>query len=139
VTYSLSFNVEHNYSATEGISVLVTLRHGQDKVSFDADVDTGSTFCIFNRGHAETLGLNVESGNATRFKTVMGSFDAYGHMLTLEMLGSSFDVTVYFAAHESFNRNVLGRRGWLDQVRLGIVEYEGKLYLSRYDESDVTT
>jgi hypothetical protein len=76
VTYSLSFNVEHNYSATEGISVLVTLRHGQDKVSFDADVDTGSTFCIFNRGHAETLGLNVESGNATRFKTVMGSFDA---------------------------------------------------------------
>jgi len=85
------------------------------------------------------LGLNVESGNATRFKTVMGSFDAYGHMLTLEMLGYSFDVTVYFAAHESFNRNVLGRRGWLDQVRLGIVEYEGKLYLSRYDESDVTT
>ena len=28
----------------------------------------------------------------------------------------------------------LGRRGWLDQVRLGIVEYESKLYLSRYGE-----
>ena len=49
-------------------------------------------------------------------------------------LGSSFDVTVYFAAHESFTRNVLGRRGCLDQVRLGIVEYESKLYLSRYGE-----
>lgn len=134
MTYSLSFDVEHNYSAAEAISVLVTLRHGQDKVSFDADVDTGSTFCIFNRGHAETLGLNVESGNPTRFRTVMGSFDAYGHTLTLETLGYSFDVTVYFAAHEFFTRNVLGRRGWLDQVRLGIVEYEGKLYLSRCDE-----
>lgn len=64
----------------------------------------------------------------------MGSFDAYGHMVSLETLGYSFDVTVYFAAHESFTRNVLGRRGWLDQVRLGLVEYESKLYLSRYSE-----
>ena len=134
LTHNLNFKVEHDYSAAEGISVLVILRHGQDRVSFDADVDTGSTFCIFNRGHAETLGLDVESGNPTRFKTVTGTFDAYGHTLTLETLGYSFDVTVYFAAHESFTRNVLGRRGWLDQVRLGIVEYEGKLYLGRYGE-----
>jgi hypothetical protein len=134
VTHSLNFDVEHDYSGADGISVLVTLGHGQDKVSFDADVDTGSTFCIFNRGHAETLGRNVESENPTRFKTVTGSFDAYGHTVTLETLGYSFDVTVYFAAHESFKRNVLGRRGWLDQVRLGLVKYESKLYLSRYGE-----
>ncbi|MGH9428036.1 MAG: hypothetical protein ACRD2L_17270 [Terriglobia bacterium] len=134
MTFSLSFDVEHDYSAADAVRILVPLRHGQDRVSFDADVDTGSTFCIFNRGHAETLGLSVESGNLTRFKTVMGSFDAYGHALTLETLGYSFDVTVYFAAHESFTRNVLGRSGWLDQVRLGIVEYESKLYLSRYGE-----
>jgi hypothetical protein len=133
VIVSLNFDVEHDYSGTEAITVLVTLRYGQDKVSFDANVDTGSTFCIFNRGHAETLGLNVESGEPTRFKTVTGSFDAYGHALTLETLGYSFDVTVYFAAHEGFIRNVLGRRGWLDQVRLGLVEYESKLYLSRYE------
>lgn len=134
MTHSLNFVVEHDYSGADGISVLVTLRHGQDRVSFDADVDTGSTFCIFNRGHAETLGLSVESGELTRFKTVTGSFDAYGHTVTLETLGYSFDVTVYFAAEESFTRNVLGRRGWLDQVRLGLVEYESKLYLSRHDE-----
>ena len=134
MTHSLDFVVEHDYSGAAGISVLVTLRHGPDKVSFDADVDTGSTFCIFNRGHAETLGLSVESGELTRFKTVTGSFDAYGHMLTLETLGYSFDVTVYFAALQSFTRNVLGRRGWLDQVRLGLVDYESRLYLSRYGE-----
>jgi hypothetical protein len=39
-------------------------------------------------------------------------------------------VTVYFAAHESFTRNVLGRRGWLDLVRLGQAEYVSKLYLA---------
>jgi hypothetical protein len=54
-------------------------------------------------------------------------------MPTLETLGYSFDVTVYFAADESFTRNVLGRHGWLDQVRIGIVDYESKLSLSRYD------
>ena len=86
MTHSLSFDVEHDYSGDSGISIPVTLRHGQDKVTFPADVDTGSTFCIFKRGHAETLGLSVESGEPTRFKTVTGSFDAYGHMLTLETL-----------------------------------------------------
>lgn len=134
MTHSLAFDVEHEYSGVNGISVPVTLRYGQDKVTFAADVDTGSTFCIFDRGHAETLGLKVEAGEPTRFKTVTGGFDAYGHTLTLETLGYSFDVTVYFAAHESFFRNVLGRRGWLDQVRLGLIEYESKLYLSRYSE-----
>jgi len=64
----------------------------------------------------------------------MGSFDAYGYMLTLEALGYSFDVTVYFAAHENFRRNVLGRRGWIDHVRLGLIEYESKLYLSGHSE-----
>jgi hypothetical protein len=134
VSHSLNFEVQHDYSSAESISIPVTLRHGPDKVSFDADLDTGSTFCIFNRGHGETLGLNVESGNPTRFQTVTGSFDAYGHTVTLETLGYSFDVTVYFAAHEGFQRNVLGRHGWFDQVCLGVIECQSKLYLSQYDE-----
>lgn len=112
----------------------VTLRFGERTVNFPAQLDTGATYRVFERGYAETLGLSVESGVPLRFSTAMGSFDAYGHTLTLETLGYSFDVTVYFAAHESFARNVLGRRGWLDQVGLGIVEYESKLYLSRYGE-----
>jgi hypothetical protein len=32
-------------------------------------------------------------------------------------------------------RNVLGRRGWLDRVRLGIVDYESALYLSALHEA----
>jgi hypothetical protein len=128
----LSFDTEYDYSAVEAIELPVILRHGTDEVLSDAYLDTGSSSCIFKRGHAEMLGLNVESGHAVRFETSTGSFDAYGHMLTLETLGYSIDAMVYFAAHEYFRRNVLGRRGWLDRVRLGLVEYESKLYLSRY-------
>ena len=67
-----------------------------------------------------------------RFNTVTGGFNAYGHIVTVKTFGHSFDVMVYFAAFEAFTRNVLGRRGWLDQVQLGLVEYESTLYLNRY-------
>jgi hypothetical protein len=132
--HHLDFDTLHAYGTDkDSVEVPVTPRFGQRTVSFPARLDTGASFCVFERGYAETLGLEVETGSALRFSTALGSFDAYGHMLTLETLGYSFDVTVYFAADESFTRNVLGRRGWLDQVRLGIVEYEGKLYLGRYN------
>ena len=131
----LEFDTLHTYGADkESIEVSVTLRSGDRFVTIPAQLDTGATFCIFERGYADTLGLSAQSGTPLRFSTAMGSFDAFGHTVTLETLGYSFDVTVYFAAHESFTRNVLGRRGWLDQVRLGLVEYESKLYLSRYGE-----
>ena len=133
MTHQLTFASAHDYG-TDAIIIPVMLRLGNAAARTDAYLDTGATFCVFKRSLAEPLGLEVETGEPLRLSTVTGSFDAYGHMLTLETFGYSFDVTVYFAAHESFTRNVLGRRGWLDQVRLGLVEYESKLYLSRYNE-----
>lgn len=134
MTHRLSFAVTYDYSAGDAIRLPVTLRSGGEEVRADAFVDTGATYCIFRREVAATLGIDVEAGAPVRVGTVTGGFDAYGHTLTLETLGYSFDVTVYFAAREGLPRNVLGRRGWLDQLRLGIVEHEGKLYVSRYDE-----
>ena len=135
MTHQLTFASVYDYG-TEAIIVPVELRLADKIVRTDAYLDTGATFCVFKRELATALGLEVETGTPLRLSTVTGSFDAYGHRLTLETLDYSFDVTVYFAAQQSFTRNVLGRRGWLDQVRLGIVEYESKLYLSRYDEQD---
>ena len=133
--HQLDFDTLHTYGTDKnGVEIPVTLRLGQNTVRFPARLDTGAAFCVFERGYAETLGLAVETGTPLRFSTAIGSFDVYGHTLTLETLGYSFDVTVYFAAEQSFTRNVLGRRGWLDQVRLGLVEYESKLYPSRYNE-----
>ncbi len=116
------------------LTLPVALSTGRNLVKFEAGVDTGASFCIFERGYGEALGLDVEAGMLTHVRTVTGSFDAYGHMLTLSTLGYSFDVIVYFAKDENFGRNVLGRRGWLDQVRLGLVDYESKLYISKYGD-----
>ena len=58
----------------------------------------------------------------------------YGHEVTLSVADFEFDTVVFFASDAEITRNVLGRFGWLDRVVLGLVDYEGRLYLSRYDE-----
>ena len=54
------------------------------------------------------------------------------HTITIEVLGILSEATVYFAADEFFTRSVLGKTGWLDRVKLGLVDYEAKLLLSPY-------
>jgi hypothetical protein len=137
VPHELSFDILHEYSASDaanGILLPIALSSGQSTVTLKASLDTGAAFCIFERGYGESLGLDVEAGLLTRFGTATGIFEAYGHTVTISAFGLTFEAMVYFAKEESYGRNVLGRRGWLDQVRVGIVEYESKLYLSRYDE-----
>lgn len=133
--HELSFDTEYTYP-TEDIGILVPVRLsvGGDFIDFDARVDTGASFCIFNRGYGEALGIDVEAGQPVQVGTATGMFDAFGHTLMLTTLGQSFEVMIYFAKEATFRRNVLGRRGWLDQVRLGIIDYDGKLYLSKYND-----
>lgn len=132
--YRLSFAVEHDYSLSEAITLPVLLRAADEEVRAEAYLDTGSTFCVFRRQLAEMLGMDVESGERVRLSAATGAFTTYGHSLILEAFGLAFETTIYFAEHEDFARNVLGRRGWLDRLRIGLVEYEGRLYVSRYDE-----
>ena len=117
-----------------GITVLVVLEYAGKEVDFEAKIDTGSTHCIFERKHAERLGIDVESGDKKRIGTATSYFDAYEHELTLNVLGIETVATVCFAKEESFTRNVLGRQGWLDRVKLGLIDYEGKLFLSEYNK-----
>ena len=105
------------------------------RYSVDAKLDTGSTFCVFQRRYAELLGLDVESGTAQRIRTVTGSFTAYGHEVTLTVGELEWQAVVYFAADESFPVNVVGRVGFLDRLRVGVVDYEQLLYLAAYDEA----
>lgn len=131
----LSFAESYNYDTLKiGITVPIKLFFGEKFVRLEAKVDTGAENCIFERTHAERLGIDVESGDLVVFNTAAGNFAAYGHELTLSVLGLETYAKVYFAKEESFTRNVLGRQGWLDRVKLGLIDYEGKLLLSAYRE-----
>ena len=135
MNHNLEFEKLVRYDAGKsGITVKVELRLGENYTVFDAKIDTGSTYCVFERLYGERLGIEIEKGLSERIGTADGSFQAFGHQLTLTVEGYEFDSTVYFAQDENFKRNVLGRHGWLDRVLIGINDYDGKLYLSRYED-----
>ena len=129
----IEFDILHEYSLYDtGITVDLILQNGNLKVDVVAKIDTGSTYCIFERHHGEGLDLDIEIGTPIEIGTATGSFRAYGHELTMTALGIETVSTVYFAESDYFDRNVLGRIGWLDRVKLGLIEQEGKLFLSEY-------
>lgn len=132
--HRLSFSTRHDYDTRKvGITVPVWLRSGENIINLEAKLDTGASCCIFRRALGQILGLDVESGSRREMSTVTGSFSVFGHEVTLTVLGIEIDTTVFFAASEHFNRDVLGREGWLDRVRVGLIDYDGSLYLNRYD------
>ena len=133
---TITFDKTHFYDTLKpGISLTATLHHGDESFECEAKLDTGSSHCIFKRSLGELLGLDLESSPAERISTITGGFPAYPHAIVLEVLGIRTEATVYFAAEEHFKRNVLGRTGWLDRVKLGLIDYEAKLLLSSYSEN----
>ena len=131
--YLIEFETIHNYDTLKtGITIPVTLGSGSLTVDFEAKLDTGSSHCIFERRFGENLGLEIENGTLEKFGTVTDGFFAFGHEIVLTVLEVETVSIVYFAKEVWFTRNVLGRQGWLDRVKLGLIDYQGKLLLSVY-------
>ena len=130
---SLEFDTTHQYTdAKDGINVPITLAIGRQSVELLAKLDTGAAHCVFERKYGEMLGLDVESGRLQRFRTVVGSFAAYEHEVTIQTLGIEFSAIVFFAQDATFSRNFLGRSGWLDRLRIGIIDYDRMLFVGPY-------
>jgi hypothetical protein len=131
---SLEFKTEFPYSEDfKGITVPVTLTASRD-VRLIATVDSGAKHCLFRAEYAEQLGLELHEGTTLTMSAADGGeITAYGHSVRVAVLDHSVESVVYFTDHPRFRRNVLGRDGWLDRFRFGLVHYDRKLYLSDYD------
>jgi hypothetical protein len=90
-------------------------------LDFDADLEYEETW-------ADILGL-PESGVERDYRTVTGSFRAVGHEIILETLGLQWQSLVFFHSMGNPAHAFVGRRGWLDRVRLGIVHRRRRLFL----------
>lgn len=106
----------------------------QEFYEVDVKLDTGSTFCVFHRRYADLLGIEVGRGTPQRMRAATGTFLAYGHDVLLSVEGIEWHATVFFAEDEFFPVSVVGRVGFLDRLRIGLVDYEQTLYLSAYDD-----
>lgn len=85
---NLDFRVGREYeSGLEGIIIPVHLLAAGREVELGARLDTGASSCLFDRSYADTLGLRVEDGVRQTYRTVMGTFTAYGHEVRIETFG----------------------------------------------------
>jgi Aspartyl protease len=135
MVYQMKFDHLLTYDVgAPGIGLEVIVKLSDVDMVIPAKLDTGASNSIFERRYGEQLGLLIESGYRQLFSTATGNFVAYGHNLTVNVAGIEFEATVFFAEDEHYNRNVVGRFGGMDHLKVGIVDYEGKLYLSSYDE-----
>ena len=133
--HRLSFRFKHAYTqSAPGIEIPIGLSVGSEEVRILAKIDTGASYCVFQRAHGEALGLEIESGMPLPMATATGQFLTYGHEVKLSCFAGEVESTVYFAQHSAFPRNVLGRIGWLDRYQLALVDHDGLLYLSPHDD-----
>jgi hypothetical protein len=136
MAHTLSFSLVQNLVQDEtGLVVTVSLIAGDQELELDAYLDTGATYCVFPRWVGASLGIDVDAGEETRLGTGGGPLVCYLHYLTLRIGSLYFEAApICFTKFDGFPRCLLGRGGWLQKVRLGLVTYEDQLYLGLFDE-----
>lgn len=117
----------------EGIPLPVRLTYAGTVIDVLAKVDTGATVCLFSYEDGIDLGIPIEQGIPLRLGGLTGSLEAFGHEVTLQTGDIAFQSLVYFAKFPGLQRNLLGRRGWLRNLKLAVIDYDNLLYLSVYD------
>ncbi len=132
--HTLTFDEKVKYpDDKQGINLDVIISKQTDNpVSATVKLDTGSTFCIFQRFYADLLSIEVEKGERESIRTAKGSFVAYGHDIVIKFSNLEWEAFVYFAQDESFPVSVLGRNGFLNKINIAIIDYEQLLYLKSY-------
>lgn len=132
---TLTFSTLHLYDTRhQAITLPVSLTAGNNVIHCQAKLDTGSSLCVFPRKYGEVLGFDIETGQYEEIGTATGALETYGHWVTVSVLGIEYETIVYFAKYHGFNRNIMGRQGWLNRIRLGLIDHDGKLYLSEYND-----
>ena len=130
---SLSFDIAYQYPDNRsGITIPVVLSYGGLSYKSIGKADTGASYCLFSNEIATELGIPVEQGLYEVFDTPGGTIEAFGHEVTLETFGLSITSFVYFSRYPGLRRNLLGRIGWLRNLRMGLVDYDSMIYFSTY-------
>lgn len=134
MTKQLLFDTEYHYpDHRDGITIPALLSYGAISIPVEAKVDCGAEVCLFTNEDGQKLGIQVNQGIPTQLGSLAGPIEAFGHEITL--CTGEFEMTslVYFAKYPGLTRNILGRQGWLRNLRMAIIDYDNLLYLNVYD------
>jgi hypothetical protein len=131
----LTFDYHFSYgSHLDGIILPAVLTSGDLVVRTKACVDTGAAYCVFTNEVGIELGLDIESGIPKLMGSAAGGYiETFGHEVGIQTLDVSFDSYIYFARYPGLRRNLLGRHGWLRNLRVALIDYDNLFYYGRYD------
>lgn len=133
MSIQLSFTEELKYDDNPaGITIFVLLGYAEKNLRIEAKVDPGAEVCLFTQDVARRLGIPIETGIPITLNTLAGPLEAFGHEVILQTCEMVFQSTVYFAKYPNLPRNILGRQGWLRKLKLAVIDYDNRLYLSDY-------
>lgn len=105
-----------------GTSVLkpiipVQVTFGSKSVNYDALIDSGADFCIFDGEIGEILGLDIRMGKLQRFGGIQdtGPSEAFLHEVVLKIGGWPYKTVVGFSKDISrMGYGILGQKGFFD-------------------------
>jgi hypothetical protein len=106
----------------------VTLAVGKRQTHVILWVDSAATYCVLERPWATYFGLSWESGDPIHIGTAVGEFDAYLHIVSLQIDRFLWEAPVAIAEFESppgmVPRQVLGLVGFFARFCVTIDEQD---------------
>jgi hypothetical protein len=128
-----SFTFEYSASArlVRGVYLPVTLPVADRTTALVIRVDCASTYCILERPWAAYFGLTWESGDPVYIGTAGGGFQAYLHVVEMQIDRFTWETPVAIAEFESppgaVPRQVLGLVGFFDRFRVTIDDQDERI------------
>ena len=127
------FTFEYGVSArlVRGVYLPVTLTVEDHTTGLVIRVDCASTYCVLERPWAAYFGLTWESGDPVHIGTAVGGFQAYLHVVGMQIDRFTWETPVAIAEFESLPgtvpRQVLGLVGFFDRFRVIIDDQDERI------------
>lgn len=92
-------------------------------------VDSGATVSIFKQEVAESLGIEIESGEEIYLGGVGGHIKGYLHKIKVEIAGKNFTCPIVFSREYSVSFSLLGRQGFFEEFDVLFEERKRRVQL----------
>jgi len=99
----------------------IRVSHQKNSLQYEALIDSGADFCIFDAEIGEALGLDVSAGKYEGFGGIQDRTGAvaYFHDVTLNIGGWDYKTTVGFSYDiAKWGHGILGQKGFFDMFSI---------------------
>ncbi len=101
-------------------------------IKYEALIDSGADFNIFNAEIGELFGIDIRSGKKMEFSGIAGEpFEVYLHNLTLEIGGWRYNIMAGFSYEISpHGFGILGQKGFFNLFRVKFIHSKGTIEIT---------